>query len=485
MENPELKRRVIQVLGTSSNAGKSTIVMAICRYLSKNGYSVAPFKSMNMSLNSIAIEGGYEIPRSQWLQAFAASTAPVREMSAILLKPEGKDGSQVIVNGKSLGVMSIQKYYDYLVENGKRVVKESLDFLCDNYDVVVSEGAGSPAEINIQDRDIANIYVSALYDTPALLAGDIERGGVFASLYGTLKLMPRPDLVKGLIINKMRGSKKFLGDGIEKIEDLCGVPVIGVLPYVENVFLPGEDSQDYEKTVLHNEKICLVRYPAMENYSDTDPLVIYGLGYHDVRASNIRDLDSASVIILPGSKNVEKDMKYLRETGIGEKLREAGKRGAIIIGICGGYQMLGRTISDPSGTEIKEKFVEGLGMLDLNTEYSPVKTVNPVTYSFNGKKFASRSRGSGYEIHYGTVSSNEKDHLLEIENRKEGTVSNGGNIIGTNVHGILENIEFLEYITGEKIPHVIYGEELMRRIDIITNSFIENMDMSYIERLVK
>ncbi len=485
MKQPELKRRVIQVLGTSSNAGKSTIVMAICRYLSKKGYRVAPFKSMNMSLNSVAIDGGYEIPRSQWLQAFAASTKPIKEMSAILLKPEGKDGSQVIVNGKSMGVMSISKYYDYLVENGKRVVKESLDYLCDNYDVVVAEGAGSPAEINLLDRDVANIYVSTLYDTPAILAGDIERGGVFASLYGTLKLMPRSDLVKGMIINKMRGSKKFLENGIEKIEELCGVPVIGVLPYVENVFLPGEDSQDYGNTMLDNGKICLVRYPAIENYSDTDPLIIYGLGYRYVRASNLNDLDAARIIILPGSKNVETDMRYLMETGLAEKLQSARERGAMIIGICGGYQMLGRTVSDPHGTEMKERSIRGLGMLDLATEYSPVKTVDSVSYTFNGSRFASLPSGTGYEIHYGTVSSSEKDHLLEIGGRKEGTVSADGHIIGTNVHGILENREFLEYITGEKIPDMIYGEELMRRIDIITNSFIENMDMSYIERLVK
>jgi len=210
MKDPVTGRNVIQVLGTSSNAGKSTITMAICRFLSRKGYRVAPFKSMNMSLNSVAIEGGYEIPRSQWLQAFAASTPPLKEMSAILLKPEGKNGSQVIVNGKSMGVMSIDAYYRYLVENGERVVKDSLDFLCDHFDVVVAEGAGSPAEINIMDRDIANIYVSAIYNTPAILVGDIERGGVFASLFGTMKLMPRSDLVKGMVINKMRGSNDLL-----------------------------------------------------------------------------------------------------------------------------------------------------------------------------------------------------------------------------------------------------------------------------------
>lgn len=485
MKDPVTGRNVIQVLGTSSNAGKSTITMAICRFLSRKGYRVAPFKSMNMSLNSVAIEGGYEIPRSQWLQAFAASTPPLKEMSAILLKPEGKNGSQVIVNGKSMGVMSIDAYYRYLVENGERVVKDSLDFLCDHFDVVVAEGAGSPAEINIMDRDIANIYVSAIYNTPAILVGDIERGGVFASLFGTMKLMPRSDLVKGMVINKMRGSNDLLNTGLEKIENLTGIPVIGILPYVEDVFLPGEDSQDYDRTGLDNRKICLVRYPKMENYSDTDPFIIYGIGYHIVSASNINDLDIAETIILPGSKNVESDLKYIIDSGIGEKLKFARKRGATIIGICGGYQMLGKIISDPEGTHIRNRRVEGLGFLDLATEYSREKNVDSIEYKLECPGLPQPSTGKGYEIHYGTVFSNEKHHLLNIGGRSEGSVSPDGKIIGTNVHGIFENRDFIHYITGEKIPNVIYNEELMRRIDIITNSFIENMDMSYIERLVK
>ena len=485
MKEPANRKRVIQVLGTSSNAGKSTIVMAICRFLSMKGYRVAPFKSMNMSLNSVAIEGGYEIPRSQWLQAFAASTPPLKEMSAILLKPEGREGSQVIVNGKSMGVMSIDRYYRYLVENGKQVVKDSLDFLCDHFDVVVAEGAGSPAEINLMDRDIANIHVSCIYNTPAILAGDIERGGVFASLFGTIKLMPRPDLVKGMIINKMRGSKEFLDSGIKKIEDLTGIPVIGILPFVDGVFLPGEDSQDYDSTRLDNLKICLVRYPRMENYSDTDPFIIYGIGYHNVAASNIRDLDMAETIILPGSKNVESDLEYIRNSGIADKLRDARKRGATIVGICGGYQMLGRIISDPEGTRISKKRIEGLSFLDLATQYSNEKNVDSVEYTLEYPGFTQSSTGKGYEIHYGTVNSNEKQHLLNIGGRNEGAVSADGKVIGTNVHGIFENRNFIGYITGEKIPDVIYSEELMRRIDIITNSFIENMDMSYIERLVK
>ena len=485
MKEPVNRKKIIQVLGTSSNAGKSTIVMAICRFLSRKGYQVAPFKSMNMSLNSVAIDGGHEIPRSQWLQAFAASTPPLKEMSAILLKPEGKEGSQVIVNGKSMGVMSIDTYYRYLVENGKQVVKNSLDYLCDHFDVVVAEGAGSPAEINLMERDIANIYVSAIYNTPAILAGDIERGGVFASLFGTVKLMPRPDLVKGMVINKMRGSKDLLGSGIKKIEDLTGIPVIGILPYVDGVFLPGEDSQDYDRTRLDNPNICLVRYPRMENYSDTDPFIIYGTGYHNVTSSNARDLDMAKTIILPGSKNVETDLEYIRNSGIYEKLQDARRRGATIVGICGGYQMLGKIISDPEGVQIRKRRIEGLGFLDLATEYSGVKKVDSVEYELGYQGFSHPAAGKGYEIHYGTVFSNEKQHLLNIGDRKEGTVSPDGKVIGTNVHGIVENRDFTSYITGEKIPDVIYSEELMRRIDIITNYFIENMDMSYIERLVK
>ncbi|WP_393971504.1 cobyric acid synthase [Oxyplasma meridianum] len=485
MKDPVTGKSVIQVLGTSSNAGKSTVTLAICRFLSRKGYRVAPFKSMNMSLNSVAIEGGYEIPRSQWLQAFAASTPPLKEMSAILLKPEGKNGSQVIVNGKSMGVMSIDEYYRYLVGNGKKVVKDSLDFLCDRFDVVVAEGAGSPAEINLMDRDVANIYVSTIYNTPAILVGDIERGGVFASLFGTMEIMPRSDLVKGMVINKMRGSKSLLNDGIEKIERMTGIPVLGILPYVDGVFLPGEDSQDYDCNKLENRKICLIRYPKMENYSDTDPFIIYGLGYHNVSASNINDLDIAETIILPGSKNVESDLKYIIDSGIVEKLNFARKRGVTIVGICGGYQMLGKIISDPEKNQIRSGRIEGLGFLDLTTEYSREKIVDSVEYYLEYWGIPGSPKGKGYEIHYGTVFSNEKLHLLNIGGRREGAVSPDGKIIGTNVHGIFENRDFIHYITGEKVPDVNYSEELMRRVDIITNSFIENMDMSYIERLVK
>ncbi len=470
-------RRIIQVLGTSSSAGKSTVTMALCRYFSNLGYSVSPFKSVNMSLNSISIEGGHEMARSQWLQAVAARTEPLTEMNPILLKPEGNRTSQVIVLGKSKGVMDYAQYGKFLSDEGKEIVRQALESLLEKYDIVVAEGAGSPAEINLYERDIANIYVSSIYNTPAILVADIERGGVFASIYGTLKLMPRPDLVKWIIINKMRGSVDLLKLGITKIEELTGKDVIGVVPFAE-IRLPGEDSLDYLESRKNSGNIGVIRYPLMENYSDLDPLILSGKGFTYISEAGQYDAETCRTLILPGSKNVEQDLSYIRRNGIDKVIYEHRRRGGIILGICGGYQMLGKEISDPHNVQIKSGQLKGLELLESSTIYDTEKTVRQARY-----RLASDGDGpqySGYEIHYGKVVSGERS-LLQTDLGPEGSLSKDGKVIGTNIHGILENQSIMELITGSKSTFDHFSE-MEKNIDLFTKAFIENVDIEKVKR---
>ena len=473
----EERKRIIQVLGTSSSAGKSTVAMALCRYFSDLGFRVSPFKSVNMSLNSISIEGGYEIARSQWLQAIAARTEPVKEMNPVLLKPEGNRKSQVIVLGKSRGVMDYSEYGKFLSGEGRRLVRVALDSLLQRYEIIVAEGAGSPAEINLYERDIANIYVSSIYNTPAILVADIERGGVFASIYGTVKLMPRSDLLKWILINRMRGSVDLLKPGIERIKELTGKEVIGIIPYTE-MKLPGEDSLDYSHSRNLSGKIAVIRYPLMENYSDMDPLILSGTGFSYISEPEQYDATNCRALILPGSKNVESDLSFIRKKGLDSVIFEHRRKGGIILGICGGYQMLGREITDQGKVQLSKESLKGLDLLDSSTAYAQTKTVRPVRYRLASG--ATDLQNSGYEIHYGNVLSNEKN-LLETDMGPEGSVSRDGKVMGTNVHGILENSTIMQLITGSPTAFN-YFSEMEKNIDLFTKAFIENVDIEVVKR---
>ncbi|MDS0256104.1 cobyric acid synthase [Thermoplasmatales archaeon AK] len=468
--------RLIQVLGTNSDAGKSTIAMCLCRYLSDKGYRVAPFKSVNMSLNSISIEGGYEIARAQWVQAKAARTDPLKEMNPFLLKPEGNGRSQVIQNGLSLGSMSYEQYSQHLAANAPRVIRGALEYLLSNFDLVVAEGAGSPAEINLAEKDFANSFVSGLYNAPSILVADIDRGGVFASIYGTIKLMTRSDLVKGVVINKMRGDKEILKPGILKIEELTGKRIIGVMPYLDNV-LPGEDSLNYSNPKVNSSEIAVISYPHMENYSDIDPLYAAGIGI--TMARRRADIsDDVKVIILPGSKDVESDLKYLFTTGLADKIISSARKGVKILGICGGYQMLGTRIRDEKGVEMRSGEMHGIGLIPCETTYSDRKTVRPVKY----RTLVDKDTGEhlGYEIHYGEVSG-KADPLNQSELGPEGSVL--GNVMGTNIHGILENPIFLRYLTGISISED-FRAVLEKNIEHMTEAFIESVDVRFIDEIL-
>ncbi len=465
-----VKLKIIQVLGTSSGAGKSTIAMALCRIISDMGIKVSPFKAVNMSLNSVAIADGSEIARAQYVQAYAARTEPLNLMNPILLKPEGGISSQVIVLGKSRGKMEIPEYYEFIKNEGSGIIKDSLKKLAEDNDAVIAEGAGSPAEINILDRDYANTYVSKIFKTPALLVSDIERGGAFASLYGTLKLMPDSDLVRWIMINRMRGDKGLLADGIKKIESITGKKLVGIIPYYDG-YIPGEDSLDYLKDQYPNEDVAVIKYPFMENYSDVDILNMSGNGFINITERNKEKILDAKLIILPGSKNVAEDLKYLRRNRMDDLIAEAHRRGSRILGICGGYQMLGHFINDNKET------LRGLGLLDVDTEYSSNKTVRRVEYSLDNSHIKSR-KYSGYEIHYGTVINRGEEPLNITGSGKEGSISKDGSIIGTNVHGILENADLSRYLTGKAIrPMDRYLEDNIAKFSRI---FKENTDLSEI-----
>jgi adenosylcobyric acid synthase len=447
--------KFIVVLGTSSHSGKSIVVTGLCRILSNLGLRVAPFKSQNMSLNSWVTISGAEIGIAQAVQAWAARAEPTEFMNPILLKPKGDRTSQVIVLGRPLADKSAEEYYRE-IESLKGVVDESLTTLAKEYDYIVVEGAGGAAEINLFDRDLANIYVARRLQAPILLVGDIERGGVFASLYGTMQLLPeeiRP-LVKGLVINKFRGDPAILISGLEDLERLTGVPVLGVLPYL-SMSIPSEDSVSLQdkrrgRPGVGQVEIAVIRLPRISNFTDFEPLE----GFARVRYVELGEkLGSPDAVIIPGTKNTVSDLRELRQKGMDRQIMAL--RDTPLLGICGGYQMLGREMVD-TGVEDTAGIIPGLGLLDAITRFDlyEKRTVQVKKKVTGGGPILERIRGqevSGYEIHMG-VTEAECERAFE----DDGAVARGGLVIGTYLHGIFENENFrnafLDYLYSRRNP---------------------------------
>lgn len=450
----------IMMMGTSSHVGKSILATAMCRILYRKGRKVVPFKAQNMALNSYVTRDGDEMGRAQVAQAEAAGMEPMVDMNPVLLKPTGNAASQVIIMGKPVGNMSAREYHRGYSLKAFDAVKEALGRLDKEYDTIVIEGAGSPAEINLKANDIVNMRVAKYLQAPVLLIADIDRGGALASLVGTLELLDEEEraLVKGLVINKFRGDVTLLTPAIDFLEEKTGKPVLGVVPHIDQMGIDDEDSVSLEeKQSAPTEgdiRIAVIQTPKISNFTDFDALAHekdVALYY----VKSVEDFGEPDVIMLPGSKNTTEDMLYLRKSGLGEKILAHAKAGKAVIGICGGYQMLGEVIRDPQHTESQNDEVAGLGLLGMETVFASEKLTSQVVAQCQDLHFMGQSISAenlqGYEIHMGhTAFTREADkHPFTVCQRRgkacasqEGTANAAGNVFGTYIHGVFDNDVF-------------------------------------------
>jgi len=438
------------VQGTGTYVGKSLITTALCRIFRQDGFKVAPFKAQNMSLNSAATPDGLEISRAQFVQAEACEIPPSADMNPVLLKPMGEMECQVVLCGKPIATVRAREY-SKLKPLLWKAVCESLLRLKERFDIVVIEGAGSPAEVNLREEDIANMRVAKAAKAPVLLVGDIDKGGVLAWIVGTIELLPEDErrLVKGLVINKFRGDIELLKPGLKFLEDRTGKPVLGVVPYIEDIKIQEEDSVALELPKRGGKgevRVAIVRLPHISNFTDFEPLE----AEQDVSlfyVNSPEELEKADIIILPGTKNTIRDLIWLRERGFARKLLEARKKGKLIIGICGGFQMLGKRIIDPFGVESERGEIKGLGFLEAVTVFEKKKA----TYQVRGEVVADLPfirRGEqvrGYEIHMGRT---EGERFVFRLTRStggsvyDGMISGDGLVFGTYLHGIFDEPNF-------------------------------------------
>ena len=438
------RARRIMVQGTMSGAGKSLLCAALCRIFAQDGYRVAPFKSQNMALNSFVTRDGLEMGRAQVVQAQAAGVEPDVRMNPILLKPSSDTGSQVIVGGEVRGQMSAAAYF----KMKRQLIPEILaafDSLSAEADIVVIEGAGSPAEINLKADDIVNMGLAKLVDAPVLLAGDIDRGGVFAQLYGTVALLEPEERARiaGLVINKFRGDVDILRPGLAMLEEKTGLPVLGVVPYL-HVEIEDEDSLSERLNARDAVKpldVAVIRLPHISNFTDFIPLEQHELlGVRYVQRA--RELGAPDLVILPGTKNTMEDLLWLRQSGLEAAVRRLAQAQTPVLGVCGGYQMLGQTLDDPAGTESgKPMSLAGLGLLPTRTTFDAQKRRTQVRAVALGAPFAG-ARMTGYEIHNGRTTVNGEPFCRLADGTPEGCVC--PNVFGTYLHGLFDSGELTQ-----------------------------------------
>lgn len=447
--------KTIMLQGTSSHVGKSILTTALCRILYQDGFKVVPFKAQNMALNSYVTKTGGEMGRAQVAQAEAACIDPCVDMNPVLLKPTGNSCSQVILMGKPVGNMSAKEYHNGYSLKALHVVETSLRKLIDGFDAVVIEGAGSPAEVNLKANDIVNMRVAKMASAPVLLIADIDRGGALASVVGTLELLEpdERDLVKGIIINKFRGDINLLKPALDFLEQKTGKPVLGVIPYLDNMGIDDEDSvslDEKQEGIRRDIEVAVLRTPKISNFTDFDALA----GESDVAVRYVRQgeaIGQPDLVILPGSKNTTEDLLWLRQQGYEKELKGLVDRGVPLIGICGGFQMLGQEVRDPEHTESSYDKVPGLGFLDIVTTFVAQKVTHQVTALAHDNHFLDLHYNddniSGYEIHMGrtealrpvqpafTITSRSGEDMSSAD----GVVRSDGLVMGTYIHGIFDN----------------------------------------------
>ena len=493
-----MKKANLMIVGTSSGAGKSLFVTALCRIFYKDKYKVSPFKSQNMALNSYITKDGKEMGRAQVVQAEASGLEPDVNMNPILLKPSTMNKIQIIVCGKSIGNMSGVEYNQYK-KNLISVLKETYSKIENENDIVVIEGAGSPAEINIKEEDISNFAMARIADAPVILVADIDRGGVFASIYGTIMLLKEEDRkrIKGIVINKFRGNKEVLKSGFDIIENLTGVKTLGVIPYTD-IDIEDEDSlsEKYKSFKLNKNsnkiKISVIKLKHISNVTDIDALSIY----NDVEIQFVSErsqIGNEDIIIIPGSKNTIDDLKWLKESGIAEEIIKRARTEAIIFGICGGFQILGNKVKDPYHIEGDIEELNGLGLLDLETIIENEKTL----VQYKGKlvvdngilKTLNNFEIKGYEIHQGITRGNEKN--LTTDDRT--IFVNRDNIIATYLHGIFNNKDFTDTLLNEirrrkgleeVNNNISYEEYKLKEFDKLEKLVRENVDIDEIYKII-
>ncbi len=493
------------IQGTTSHSGKSFLVTALCRIYRNMGYKVAPFKSQNMSLNSFVTRNGFEIARSQVIQAIAAKTLPIVEFNPILLKPMGNKISQIILMGEPFADTAPKNYYHHFIPKLIPYVENALLKLLEEYDIVIIEGAGSPAEINLRDNDIANMFVAKLYKTPVLLIADIDRGGVFASIFGTVKLLipEEKNLIKFYIINKFRGEAKLLNNGLEQLNKLIGRKCLGIIPYIDDLKIPSEDSLSLENHISRGcIKIKVIRLPRISNFTDFEPLH----WEEDINLSYVDDpnkLIDADVIIIPGTKNTIKDLKWMIEKGFFSKLKELERLNYMIFGICGGYQILGKTIYDKKIEGDFENKYYGLGFLSIHTEFlSYNKITKQIQAEIINFPIFKGNVVKGYEIHMGNVKLEDTAipflKLLRDNNSKKnkiiGVINKKRNVIGTYLHGLWDNDSFrhrfIDYVISKSNKKSIKSEKtnlndlIEENIEKIAHIVEKSIDISEINKLL-
>ena len=453
-----MKARTIMVQGTASSVGKSVVATALCRLFLQEGLRVAPFKAQNMALNAAVTADGGEIGRAQAVQAAAAKVAPTVDMNPILLKPEGDRRSQVVVLGKPIGSLGAVDYQERKPEL-RETVRAALERLRAAYDVVVIEGAGSPAEVNLKERDVVNMFVAEAAQAPVILVGDIDRGGVFAAFVGTLDLLEPAERARvgALLVNKFRGDKRLFESGVRFLEERTCVPVLGVLPYVRGLSLAEEDSVALDERRGRRRarpdeiEIAVVLVPRISNYDDFLPLE-HEPGVVVRFVESARDVEGADLVVLPGTKSTIADLGWVLESGFGAALMARARRGEPILGICGGCQMLGERIDDPDGVESSDPHVAGLGVLPIATRFARDKRTTQVTAhaavpSFLTGGAALAEPVAGYEIHMGAVEPTApiaRAFALATRNGTpvsalDGAIAGDGAIVGTMLHGLFEN----------------------------------------------